>query len=1363
MSEAEAEPSPDAKPLPRLGSYRLTEQLGSGGMSNVFRAVHEGSGSVVAVKVLPRTLAKNVTLLQRFIREAKSAESLDHPNIVSIFDRGFDQGRHYLVLEFVEGRDLHDRVRINGPMGIEESIRVVREVAEALRYASGRGMIHRDIKPANLLITPAGHAKVIDLGLALQADDEDERVTRDGTTVGTVDYMAPEQARDSRKTSERSDIYSLGCTFHYLLTGSPPFPGGGLADKLARHHSAAVPDVRARRPDVPERLALLIKKMMAKKADSRFADYTQLIAALDALGRPASETATPMPLDVLIDDEDDDETFGLAPTETEPGRASGRPVEPTAPYLMAEIVDKDDEGERPPSAPRGKPAKPRREPAPVQEISLADLAALDVDDDAVARSKARRPATPPASSPTPPRPAGKPMDAIIEEDEDEPIVGAEPSIRRGDQELPLKTWIAAGALVGLAIALVGFGVSLVLSLTRPAEPENLATSPVTATVADLEANAPIVAPRPREPRPGPSRPPIAANKAGPAGPIVVPPAEVVRSAPAEEKAYTRDWEARLLPPAGTGPDPAADRPRTIVRRAAEAGDDPQTSSLAAAFGKLGDVVEIADTGPFFEDDVQVSGKQRLIRARPGLRPIIKVELTSQPSVREQEAKFTLGGARVDQLTLEGLDLSVDVRDLPPQQTTLFLCRGAEVTLRDCSITLFNAGDRKLSLFRLVDGTKTNRVVLERTTIRGPIRTLVEVAASRAEIVLDRSLIVGESSPVIAVEAAEKSERTLFLSRSLVATSGPLVEWSGKPSPMAIRALGSTFARVEGGPVVGLLHARSPFAGEPKAWLDWSGEDNDFAGWPAWLTSAASTGGSVAEIRTASLGALRLAWPDSDAASRESSNPWPASAIREDVVPADFEALAPDRRGTLARIATPHAKIRELTVDHIKRLPAPDLADGLVNHNSMAARPEREREARAAQPLPIPKIAPPANGAGPLGPLRPQKAVVAPGLMAIDTTFDVEAAPWNGDLGRFLAETVRGPGGRAVVRVRGAGVHASTPVRLPDGVSVAILGETAEGLKGALPTFIPSPNSPGKSMIEIRGGDLALANLAFATDGVVRPRHWVRVEDSILAVRHCRFRDPGGPDPAVAAVIAFVAPGSTPIPPRAGPLKAATDYPTARLRNSLIWTGGDAISAEVGRGVVHLENCLLIAGGPAITLLPGKVAREKFEADLVLERCTIADDRNAIALGPWPGDPAGPSRPWLVATRSCVFPRTQREGPASAMLLVDPAAFARGALSWHSYSDAYEVGRFLASSGPQLTAPPPPADIKKQWIDLWGVHQTRGDRGPDPRRIEHILRYKEKERPRAGKVAPMALELDTKVTAMKNLGVEFRDLPTPAAR
>ena len=284
-----------AASMARIGSYRLTKPLGSGGMSSVFRGEHTESGLEVAVKILPRSLARNPTLLQRFIREAKSAESLEHPSIVAIYDRGFDDGRHYLVLELVSGGDLHDFIRNHGQMSPKEATRVIRASAEGLGYAADRGVIHRDVKPANLLLTGDGKVKVTDLGLAIQMENEDERVTRDGTTVGTVDYMAPEQARDSRATSVRSDIYSLGCTFYYLLTGMPPFPGGDITDKLRRHATDPPPDIRKLRPEVSPQLAQLIRRMMAKNPDNRQGDYRELIAAIDALPDSPSDLADGLP------------------------------------------------------------------------------------------------------------------------------------------------------------------------------------------------------------------------------------------------------------------------------------------------------------------------------------------------------------------------------------------------------------------------------------------------------------------------------------------------------------------------------------------------------------------------------------------------------------------------------------------------------------------------------------------------------------------------------------------------------------------------------------------------------------------------------------------------------------------------------------------------------------------------------------------------------------------------------------------------------------------------------------------------------------------------------------------------------------
>lgn len=403
---------------PSVGSYRLLKPLGSGGMSSVFLAKHKESGLEVAVKILPRSLARNPTLLQRFLREAKSAEALEHPSIVAIYDRGVDDGRHYLVLELVSGGDLHDYIRTHGPMSPIEATRVIRQAVDGLKYAADLGVIHRDVKPANLLLTSDGRVKVTDLGLALQLEDEDQRVTRDGTTVGTVDYMAPEQARDSRATSVRSDIYSLGCTYYYLLTGSAPFPGGDLTDKLRRHATEPAPDVRKARPEVSPRLAGLIRRMMAKNPENRFVDYDELIAALDALPDLSADDSDGFPALVPLDEEASnprvDFVLGPAPA-SETGRIpQGPTIETRAPSP----------GSKASEAVREFPARPLRAvESPLLRQMLADEEA--------------EPGLPP------------------------PIFDASGSYR--DQTDSLGPYIVRGALVGIAIVVAVLGLRAVFA------------------------------------------------------------------------------------------------------------------------------------------------------------------------------------------------------------------------------------------------------------------------------------------------------------------------------------------------------------------------------------------------------------------------------------------------------------------------------------------------------------------------------------------------------------------------------------------------------------------------------------------------------------------------------------------------------------------------------------------------------------------------------------------------------------------------------------------------------------------------------------------------------------------------------------
>ena len=227
-------------------------------------------------------------LIKRFQREVEAAAKLNHPNIVAAYDADEEQGVHYLVMEYVDGASLADHIR-KEPLTAATAINYVLQVAYALRYAHQQGIVHRDIKPANLLLNSAGVVKVLDMGLArfdegpgtLQAAER-QKLTQAGQIMGTVDFMSPEQAEDTRQADARSDVYSLGCTLYCLLTGEPPYEGDTVMRKLLAHREQAIPGLMAKRADVPRELEAIFQRMVAKRPDDRYQSMGDVILALEA-------------------------------------------------------------------------------------------------------------------------------------------------------------------------------------------------------------------------------------------------------------------------------------------------------------------------------------------------------------------------------------------------------------------------------------------------------------------------------------------------------------------------------------------------------------------------------------------------------------------------------------------------------------------------------------------------------------------------------------------------------------------------------------------------------------------------------------------------------------------------------------------------------------------------------------------------------------------------------------------------------------------------------------------------------------------------------------------------------------------------
>jgi len=279
-----------------FGPYVILEELGEGGMGVVFKARHRGLNRVVALKLLTAAATGQENALQRFKREVHAAAKLNHPNIVSALDAGETHGTHYFVMEYARGCDLARWVKQNGPMPVARAVDCILQAARGLACAHAAGIIHRDIKPSNLLLTedssrPESTVKILDMGLA-RIEKSGARhgnettlgdLTQTGSIMGTCDYMAPEQALNAKAADQRADIYSLGCTLYFLITGKPMYPGETVMEKVFAHREEPIPTL----PGAPRTLQTVFQRMVAKNPEERCSSMTEMIAALQTCaGKP---------------------------------------------------------------------------------------------------------------------------------------------------------------------------------------------------------------------------------------------------------------------------------------------------------------------------------------------------------------------------------------------------------------------------------------------------------------------------------------------------------------------------------------------------------------------------------------------------------------------------------------------------------------------------------------------------------------------------------------------------------------------------------------------------------------------------------------------------------------------------------------------------------------------------------------------------------------------------------------------------------------------------------------------------------------------------------------------------------------------
>lgn len=1317
---------------PKIGSYRLLVPLGSGGMSNVYRAIHEESGSVVAVKVLPRNLARNSIMLRRFLQEAKIAEALIDPHIVEILDRGCERGLYYIVLEYLPGGDLQEWVKTHGPMPVHTAVDVIKGVARGLRHAASVGLIHRDIKPANLLLTADGRVKITDMGLARQLHDEDdERVTRDGTTVGTVDYMAPEQARDSRATSVRSDIYSLGCTLYFLLTGEPPFVGGEVTEKLRKHASETPPNVRAARPDVPVELAQLMQSMMAKAPAQRFQDYDKLLKALDDLPVAPPDQV----FDALIDDDratkprypDDGASLSLVLDSEKP-----LPVPPTMEWWSTHPAEKlrnpdpghtlDDigfvlgkgtgsgAGAAPPSTksmemPRqGTPTPPtgRQDadfggsgpPPNLKTLASAEREAITLPSSPKPRPSAVTPvARPDASAAGSSDSAEGLVDVLVPDPQpvSEMTVVDLPAPRATRQDTtPQRTRVLQALAALVLVALLGVAVQRVLEgWSNRAErggAERQQPGKSGFRVSELESGPGIVLPREPLLAIHNAQPQKQADSSLDPGSVRVwqEPVDGDDPRPAPRTLDPEDVEALQLTALMEAPAPELPTPTIQVRRVVANRGRELVDRLRKGLDALSGTVEIADDGPLYEQDWRFNGSPRVVRAAAGFRPSLVLERATLQSVRSRPAVVVLDGKR---LTLAGLDLVIRAEDLLPQQTAVFLLLGpSELVLRDCTVTVVGQIGRPFALIQVGQGGKlsTGRSVvrLERSRIRLDDLTVVHLAEGPAGVGLIDTLAMNGRAPVLVASGDGGAGRTTALVRAGIVTAGGLIELAGSAAgpevkPMPVRVLESAILSTGEPQMGGLVAWREASRGGPRdgLGLDWNGRKNLFAGW----TKHEDLTGNEHQVVAPDLAALRsLGAQETQSESRDDP---PIRRI------ADAWSLDEAIRGSTPRL------------DEIARIAAAPRA-GL-----------RERTLGSFAPRPITLMA---------GSSAP----------AHELDFDADAEPWAGDLGRYLAEQVPHGASHVRVRVRGAGLKWSSPFRLRDGFTLEV--DVQQPDRGGLPPLVwrPVESAEGAGWIVCDSATLVLRGARLERDARSALKSLLHLKHGNLTLENCWLTAPSAldtKDPAGGRLITFETDGTRPIEQAGRP-----DRPTALLDRCVLLTGGEALALRMGRGSVVLKGCALAAGSAAFVLEPEDVARGRFEVDLSLDRCTVIAERDVVRLGAWSNPLGPPARPWVVHTRACVFldPFDRGTGPSTTVLVRgDEETLARGLLAWQSERDAFGLRHDLMA-GPGDPTPLGPRDVRQGLSAYWGAAHV-----VDPGDATNLVQLA------AGKLAPGEFQPD----------------------
>ncbi|HZV04132.1 MAG TPA: protein kinase, partial [Gemmataceae bacterium] len=806
----------------RIGKYEVVSHIATGGMGAVYKARNTESGEEVALKVLSPELATKPAMVERFRREAKHSLKLHHENIVTLHEFCEAQSTYFLVMEFVDGIDLHDYSKRKGPLDPDEALEFILQSCKALDHAYQQGVIHRDIKPSNFLVTQQGEraiVKLTDFGLAREASNEEFRVTRAGTTIGTLDYMSPEQARDSGLADVRSDLYSLGATWYHLLAGHAPFPKGGLGERLHRIMHEEPPDVRKFNPRVSSTMASIVHRLMAKEPSQRYQTPADLMHALEALKRGEKPMTREEALKCLAEESGE----SAAPSRKKK-KASQHPKAKTR------------------RTPRSSPAQPR--PDTKSSKSTAEV------------PNARTAETTPSHLWY--LIAGATAIILII------VLAVALSLRRRHREdLPIEQMPDA-----------------VSQAFQPDNQDGRTDNQVSQTgkpdLRPLPSGSPLLNPNTIKP-PSDSAPNTVPPKK-PKWPTLNRSSQPVQAA-ALRAAIEAPWAS--VPPSGPTvelivgrlpPDPSGKTFRSLT-----------AACQAIPVGGTG-IIELRDNGPFFDISTFLADRSIILRAAAGYHPLLVWDVQRTLEERRRSADRRDAGppgrlvfmeVKHGNLTLQDIHVALKWPDAPSENAALLHIEDGDLTLRGCTFSVAGKPRDGLTLARLT-ATKpeTGRCRFERCYARGAKISVLDMNAPGGQVLFDSCLLVGDDAPLVRVQVAEDRPSRVRAVRSTMICGKNLLELRpAKPTDhdpafdwMGWDVLLSRNSREASGELLRLSGDIS------TRHLSWRAINCLYAGWSNFITGTTT-------IPANDLAEWRRLWggPEGDGIQ---SDPWPTAVIPE---------------------------------------------------------------------------------------------------------------------------------------------------------------------------------------------------------------------------------------------------------------------------------------------------------------------------------------------------------------------------------------------------------------------------------------------------------------------------------------------------